>query len=82
MEQGYTAPFDYGEMARQAAKERDALRLRLQLRKERRPASPEEVLRWKRENSVLYDMYLEQRHNHLLFSARAAQRAAAREETA
>ena len=32
--------------------------------------APGELLRWKRENSMLYTMYLEQRHNQILFARR------------
>lgn len=70
----HTARFNYREMAREAGRECEAIRHRLDQRRAARPLSPEAEIRWKRENSVLYDMYLEQRSNERLFSRRAGQR--------
>ena len=61
--------FDYGEMEQAARRECQALRERLAQRRRELPP-PGELLRWKRENSMLYTMYLEQRHNQILFARR------------
>ncbi len=73
---GLWASFDYGRMAREAAREQAALRRRLQARQEAGPASPGQMLSWQRENSMLYAMYLEQKHNAQMFQNRAGQAAA------
>lgn len=69
-----TERFDYTKMEQEARRECEALRGRLAQRR-REPPQPGEELRWKRENSILYTMYLEQRHNQRLFARRAAWRA-------
>ena len=66
--------FDYRKMEQEAGRECEALRRRLEARKRNPPKRQEEELRWKRENSVLYTMYLEQRGNRKLFSRRAGTR--------
>lgn len=71
---GYTTGFDYGQMAREATRERDALHARLEQRKQDRPDKPDQELNWKRENSILYTMYLEQRCNAEIFARRARAR--------
>lgn len=65
------AAFDYSAMALEALRQRDILHQRLAERKAQGPASPDQELSWNRENSILYNMYLEQRFNHLEFSRRA-----------
>lgn len=60
---GYTEKFDYGKMAREAARERDALHNLLERRKAHPPLAGDQELVWRRENSMLYTMYLEQRCN-------------------
>lgn len=70
----YWAAFDYGKMARDAARERDRLQERLRLRRETGPASPEDDMVWRQENSMLYTMYLEQRCNYQTFAQRAGAR--------
>lgn len=70
-----TELFDYEKMAREAARERDAIKTRLDIRRRNRPGSHEAELIWKRENSILYTMYLEQRSNERKFSQRAKERA-------
>lgn len=70
-----TELFDYEKMALEAARERDAIKARLDMRKKNRPLSHERELIWKRENSILYTMYLEQRSNERKFSQRARERA-------
>ncbi len=67
----YTESFDYARMAQEAAREQEALHRRLELRRAAGPASPDQELVWKRENSILYSMYLEQRGNQRVFSRRA-----------
>lgn len=79
---GTITSFDYSQMAWEARRERDALRTRLEMRKRRPPESPEQELAWKRENSILYHMYLEQRCNAELFARRAIARGQAREGAA
>lgn len=71
---GYTTSFDYGRMAQEAIRERDALHARLEQRKLARPDKPDQELNWKRENSILYNMYLEQRCNAEVFARRARAR--------
>lgn len=68
--------FDYAEMARQAEREQEALRRRLEQRRAAGPDSPDQEMVWKRENSILYAMYLEQRCNQKVFTRRAQLREA------
>ena len=68
-----TEKFDYAKMEQGARRECEALQGRLAQRR-REPPRPGEELRWKRDNSILYTMYLEQRHNQRLFARRAALR--------
>lgn len=68
------AAFDYHAMAREAAREQETLHRRLQARKEAGPRSPDHELSWKRENAILYSMYLEQRGNRRSFERRASLR--------
>ena len=70
----YWATFDYGKMARDSAKERDRIQEMLRLRRETGPASPEDDMVWRQENSMLYTMYLEQRCNYQTFARRAGTR--------
>lgn len=63
--------FDYRQMANDAERECGALRKILERRKRNPPETAEEELCWKRENSILYTMYLEQRANQQLFTHRA-----------
>ncbi len=72
---GYRAAFDYGRMAREAARERDTLRGLLEKRKRQPPLNRDEELRWKQENSMLYAMYLEQRCQAGILAGRAQARA-------
>lgn len=65
------ASFDYAAMAREAAKEQEVLHKRLMDRREAGPRSPDQELTWKRENAMLYNMYLEQRCNRKIFERRA-----------
>lgn len=65
------APFDYRSMAREAARERDALKKLLCARKKAGPSGFESEQVWIRENRILYSMYLEQRANERDFSCRA-----------
>lgn len=74
MAENYIERLDFGKMAREAARERDVLQSRLRARREAGPDSPENELAWRRDNSVLYAMYLEQRCNVRVFSQRAAAR--------
>lgn len=67
----YRERFDYQQMAQEARREQEVLRARLQLRRQQGPASPDRELVWKRENSMLYNMYLEQRANAMAFEQRA-----------
>ena len=67
----YQEAFDYARMAQEAKREQEVLRDRLSQRRAAGPASPDQELVWKRENSVLYAMYLEQRCNARLFQRRA-----------
>ena len=50
---GYWAAFDYERMAREAAKERDALHALLERRKKNPPERADQELVWQRENSLL-----------------------------
>ncbi len=72
---GYWAAFDYERMAREAAKERDALHALLERRKKNPPERADQELVWQRENSLLYTMYLEQRCSAEALSRRARMRA-------
>lgn len=65
------AAFDYAAMAREAAREQESLHRRLMARRETGPQSPDQELTWKRENAILYSMYLEQRCNRKTFERRA-----------
>lgn len=69
-----TERLDFGKMAREAARERDVLQARLRARRTAGPDSPEHELAWRRDNSILYTMYLEQRCNARVFAQRAAAR--------
>jgi len=72
MKQGiHWEQFDYQQMAREARREQEALRARLQLRRQQGPDSLDHELVWKRENCILYNMYLEQRANAMAFERRA-----------
>ena len=66
--------FDFARMALEAQREQDRLREILRVRKEAGPESPDLELVWKRENSILYHMYLEQRTNAISFRKRAERR--------
>lgn len=63
--------FDFWKMAEAARRERDALQRRLKERKAAGPESPERQLIWERENSMLYNMYLEQKAQATAFQKRA-----------
>ncbi len=67
--------FDYARMAREARREQEVLRARLAQRRAAGPAGPDQELVWKRENSVLYAMYLEQRCSAQLLERRAQRQA-------
>lgn len=69
-----TVLFDFAQMAREAQREQDKLREILRIRKEAGPETPDQELIWKRENSILYHMYLEQRANAISFRKRAERR--------
>lgn len=69
-----TLTFNYEKMAQEAERECNALQARLAHRKAHPPLCADEDFRWRRENSILYDMYLEQRHNQRLFVKRARER--------
>ncbi len=71
---GYTEKFDYEKMAREAARERDALHAVLERRKAHPPMAGDQELVWRRENSMLYTMYLEQRSNARELERRARER--------
>ena len=71
---GYREAFDYGKMAREAARERDVLLALLEKRKQNPPVGGEAERLWSRENGVLYTMYLEQRHSAQELSRRAGER--------
>lgn len=58
---GYRERFDYERMAEEAARERDILQELLQRRRACPPREHDQELLWRRENSILYTMYLEQR---------------------
>lgn len=72
---GCYASFDYGEMAREAARERDRLKARVQARREEGPRG-REFRGWERECRMLYEMYLEQRGLCRELERRAAWRGA------
>lgn len=68
------APFDYGKMEREAQRECDILKQRLDvLKKERVEDADREFLR-RREICMLTDIYYEQRHQARLFQKRAQER--------
>lgn len=70
----YWEAFDYERMAQESAREQEVLRQILKKRREAGPPAPDKELTWKRENSMLYSMYLEQRANAISFSRRAERR--------
>lgn len=66
----YQGKFDYAKMAQEALREQKALQAILAKRKAEGPSGAEQVLVWQRDNRMLYTMYLEQRANVKLFTAR------------
>lgn len=68
----YQEHFDYSKMAQEALREQEVLRARLACRRAAGPSSPEQEEVWKRDNRMLYAMYLEQRANAKLFTSRQA----------
>ncbi len=74
---GWEAPcvsFDYGKMEREAQRECEILRGRLQMLKDRKTKDAEEELIRRREVCMLTDIYYEQRHKARLFHKRAGER--------
>ncbi len=70
----YREAFDYEKMAQEAERERDALHEVLERRKAHPPMGGDQELVWRRENGVLYNMYLEQRCNARELRLRAQNR--------
>ena len=66
--------FDYAQMAREAQREQETLHRILQARKAAGPESPDQELGWKQDNSILYNMYLEQRAKAIALAKRAERR--------
>ena len=67
----YQERFDYARMAQEALREQEVLRALLAKRRAEGPSGTAQPLVWERDNRMLYAMYLEQRANAKLFSARA-----------
>lgn len=67
----YQERFDYVRMAQEALQEQETLRALLARRRAEGPSGADQALVWERDNRMLYAMYLEQRANAKLFSARA-----------
>lgn len=70
----YRETFDYEKMAEEAAQERDRLYEVLERRKANPPMGGEQEVIWRRENGILYNMYLEQRCNAKELAWRAQKR--------
>lgn len=70
----YRTAFNYEEMAENAGRERDAIKALLEKRKKNPPERADQEIIWRRENGILYTMYLEQRYNAQMLARRAAQR--------
>ena len=70
----YREVFDYAKMAQDSQREQEKLRQILKARREAGPPALDKELTWKRENSILYSMYLEQRANAIAFFKRAERR--------
>lgn len=66
--------FNYSQLAREAARERDTLKEILRQRREKGPQSPGDMMAWNRDNTILYAMYLEQRSSCQEMERRACRR--------